>query len=142
MKTLKIIRSSPSSDQRLIMEQEIKHSSAETVNDRNSAIALGSGDLPVYATPSMIALMENAAKKAVEQLLQPGETTVGSEISVRHTKPSITGAQITATAKLASKEGRKLSFTVEACDEKGTIGTGTHIRYIVDKERFIQKAAI
>ncbi|MEG1573982.1 MAG: thioesterase family protein [Bacteroidales bacterium] len=123
------------------MKQETLHISTEKVTDNNTAIALGSGNLSVYATPAMVALMEKAAKNAVIELLKPGETTVGAEIHIKHIKPSIIGANITATAKLALKEGHKLSFTIEAKDEKGIIGNGTHIRYIVEKERFMQRAA-
>lgn len=112
----------------------------ETVTPKNTADTVGSGDLPVYATPSMAALMEKAAKTAASGLLGEGETTVGSELNIKHLRPSVTGATVTATATLTAQEGRKLSFDVEASDEKGVIGSGNHIRYIVNIEKFMAKA--
>ena len=105
----------------------------------NCAVTMGSGDLEVFATPAMVALMENAAMNAVAQALPQGTTTVGAEMNTTHIKPSAIGARVQATATLTAVEGRKLTFTVEACDSVGTIGKGTHVRYIVDKERFMAK---
>ena len=105
----------------------------------NCAVTMGSGDLEVFATPAMVALMENAAMNAVAQALPQGATTVGAEINTTHVKPSAIGVKVRATATLTAVEGRKLTFEVEACDEVGTIGKGTHVRYIVDKERFMAK---
>lgn len=105
----------------------------------NTAAAMGSGDMDVFATPAMVALMENAAMKAVAPGLSPESATVGSLISVSHVKPSPLGAVIRATAELTEIEGRKLTFRVSAEDERGTIGEGTHIRYIVDREKFLSK---
>ena len=93
----------------------------------------------MFATPSMVALMENAAMNAVAPFLPQGATTVGSEINTTHIKPSALGAEITATATLTSVEGRKLLFDVEARDAAGVIGKGTHVRFIVDIERFMAK---
>lgn len=111
----------------------------ETVTPDKSAAAVGSGLLPVYSTPSMIALMEKTASAAVEPLLGPGQVTVGSEIHVYHKKASAIGAQITCRARLQSVEENRLQFEVEAYDENQLIGEGTHIRYIVDRERFMNK---
>ena len=105
----------------------------------NSAVTMGSGDLEVFATPAMVALMENAAMNAVAPALQPGSTTVGAEMNTTHIKPSAIGATVRATATLMAVEGRKLVFVVEACDGDGVIGKGTHVRFIVDKERFMVK---
>ena len=105
----------------------------------NCASAVGSGGLNVFATPSMVALMENAAMNAVAPFLPQGATTVGSEINTTHIKPSALGAEISATATLTSVEGRKLLFDVEARDAAGVIGRGTHVRFIVDIERFMAK---
>ena len=105
----------------------------------NCAVTMGSGDLEVFATPAMVALMENAAMNAVAQALPQGSTTVGAEMNTTHVKPSAIGVKVCATATLTAVEGRKLTFEVEACDEVGTIGKGTHVRYIVDKERFMAK---
>ena len=113
--------------------------SVTTVKAENTAAAMGSGDLPVFATPAMIALMEHAAMDAVAGSLPAGSTTVGSEMNATHLKPSGLGAEITATAVLTAVEGRKLTFNVGARDAQGMIGEGTHVRYIVDREKFMSK---
>jgi predicted thioesterase len=105
----------------------------------NCAVTMGSGDLEVFATPAMVALMENAAMNAVAPVLPQGSTTVGAEINTTHIKPSAVGARVQATATLTAIEGRKLTFAVEAANEVGTIGKGTHVRFIVDEERFMAK---
>ena len=105
----------------------------------NCAVTRGSGDLEVFATPAMVALMENAAMNAVAPALPQGSTTAGAEMNTTHIKPSAIGARVQATATLIAVEGRKLTFAVEAADEAGTIGRGTHVRFIVDKERFMAK---
>ena len=110
------------------------------VTAQNTAAAMGSGDLEVFATPAMIAAMENAAMKAVAAALPEGSTTVGSEMSASHIRPTAKGGRVTATAVLAEIDGRKLTFTVGASDDDGIIGEGSHIRYIVDRERFMAKA--
>ena len=115
------------------------HTSTATVNSSNTARTYGSGGLDVFATPAMIGLMENAAMTAVENDLPEGSSTVGAHISTSHIKPSKLGATINATAVLEEIEGRKLTFKVSASDDEGLIGEGTHIRYIVDIERFMAK---
>ena len=117
----------------------LNYTSVTTVENSNTALALGSGDMEVFATPAMVALMENAAMNAVAAHLEAGQTTVGSQIATTHIKPSALGATITATATLTAVEGRKLSFAVEAYDGETLIGSGTHVRYIVDRERFLAK---
>jgi Predicted thioesterase len=117
----------------------LSHTSTTTVNDSNTARTYGSGGLDVFATPAMIGLMENAAMTAVENDLPEGSSTVGAHISTSHIKPSKLGAMIKATAVLEEIDGRKLTFKVSACDDEGIIGEGTHIRYIVDIERFMAK---
>lgn len=110
-----------------------------TVTDRNTAAAMGSGDLAVFATPAMVALMESAAMTAVADALPEGSTTVGAEMNATHIKPSGLGAEIAATAVLVGVEGRKLTFNVGARDGEGMIGEGVHIRYVVDRVRFMSK---
>lgn len=109
------------------------------VTDKNTAIAMGSGALPVFATPSMCALMEEAACNAVNGCLEDGMGSVGISLNILHSAPSALGAQITATAQLTSVEGRKLVFSIQAKDEHGTIGKGTHERFIIDNEKFMGK---
>ena len=122
-----------------MLEKGISARSAATVAAGNTAAAMGSGDLAVFATPAMVALMENAAMTAVASALPEGSTTVGAEMNVTHIKPSGPGAEITATAVLTEIEGRKLTFNVGARDAGGMIGEGIHIRYIVDREKFMAK---
>ena len=93
----------------------------------------------VFATPMMIALMEQAACKCLEEGLGPGQTSVGTEISASHTAASPLGAEITATATIESIIGRKIGFAVSARDQSGEIGNGKHARVIVDAERFMEK---
>lgn len=122
-----------------MLEAGLSARSTTTVTAENTAAAMGSGDLPVFATPAMVALMEHAAMEAVAGELPAGSTTVGSEMNASHLKPSKLGAEISATAVLTAVEGRKLTFNVGARDEGGVIGEGIHIRYIVDRERFMAK---
>ena len=122
-----------------MLETGLSARSVTTVTAENTAAAMGSGDLPVFATPAMIALMEHAAMDAVAGSLPAGSTTVGSEMNATHLKPSELGAEITATAVLTAVEGRKLTFNVGARDAQGMIGEGTHVRYIVDREKFMSK---
>ncbi len=121
------------------MEKGLTHTSRTVVNVEHCASTMGSGELPVFATPALIALMENAAMLAVSSELQPGYTTVGGEINVQHLKPTMPGAEVTATAVLRDVEGRKLIFDVTAQDADGCIGRGSHVRFIVDGDRFMGK---
>ena len=123
-----------------MIEAGLSHTSTATVTPSNTAIALGSGDMPVFATPAMAALMENAAMLAVAAALAEGKTTVGGQISITHLKPSPVGAELKATAVLEKAEGRKLTFSLRAEDGTSLIGEGTHVRFIVNKEKFMQKA--
>ena len=113
--------------------------SVEQVTEAKCAVNVGSGDLMVYATPSMATLMENAAMKAVAEALPEGATTVGSLISTSHMKPTPIGRTVTAKAELIEIEGRKLTFSISASDHNGVIGEGKHVRFIVDRERFLSK---
>lgn len=121
------------------MEIGLKYQSRVVVSEDNTALKLGSGDMEVFATPAMIALMENAAMNAVAEHLDAGATTVGTMMRSSHVKASAVGANITAEAELVAVEGRRLCFVVKAWDEKGVIGEGEHERFIVDRERFLSK---
>ena len=109
------------------------------VTKENCASAIGSGALDVFATPSMIALMENAACEAIKESLQPGESSVGTKVNVSHLKASALEDTITATATLTEIEGRRLVFEVIANDSKGIIGEGTHERFVINVEKFLSK---
>ena len=103
------------------------------------AANVGSGDLRVFATPAMMALMEEAAMLAVASHLPEGSTTVGGYIASSHLKPTAHGRTVKATAELVAVEGRKLKFAVKACDEEGLIGEGEHLRFIVEREKFMAR---
>ena len=122
------------------METGLSFTSNLKVEKQHTALEMGSGDLEVLATPTMVALMENAAMKAVANDLSEEETTVGGMMNTTHIKPSAIGEEVSATAVLVEVEGKKLTFSVEAKDSKGNVvGQGTHIRFIVNRERFLSK---
>jgi predicted thioesterase len=112
------------------------------VEERHLAINVGSGDLPVLATPVMVMLMENAAMKSVADTIADDETTVGAQVSVSHLRPTPLADTVNATATLVEIDGRKLTFRVIAEDSKGLVGEGTHVRYIVNRERFVSKITL
>lgn len=115
------------------------HTSEMTVEEKHLAMNVGSGDLPVLSTPMMMALMENAAMQAVAPHLPEGCTTVGGHIESSHLRPTPLGGMVRATAVLTKEEGRKLTFHIIAEDENGVVGEGEHLRFVVDKERFLAK---
>jgi predicted thioesterase len=111
------------------------------VAQQHTAGAWGSGDVPVYGTPSLVALLETAAVNAVAGKLGPGETTVGTWIEVSHLAATPVGAEVSAEAELVGIEGRKLAFTIVAHDDRNKIGECRHHRVIVSRERFLAKVA-
>lgn len=121
------------------METGLFYASTTTVVHENTALAIGSGSLEVFATPAMTALMENAAMNAVAASLPDGSTTVGTRLEIVHTRATGLGEVVTAEARLVEADGRRLVFEVEARDSIGTIGRGTHERFVVDREKFIKK---
>lgn len=125
------------------MLQELKPGltgTAETVvRETNTALAMGSGSLHVFATPGMIALMEQAACNAVAACLDEESTSVGTLVNITHNAATGMGKAVTATATLVEVQGRKLVFEVTAADEDKQIGKGTHERFIVNKEKFMAK---
>ena len=122
-----------------MLETGLTYTSRLTVGNENTAIALGSGDMPVLATPAMMALMENAAMLAVASALEEGDTTVGGHIESSHLRPTPVGAEVSATAILEKVEGRKLYFKIIAHQGDVVIGEGTHLRFIVNREKFLAK---
>lgn len=122
-----------------MLEKGLTAVSRTTVTPQNTAAALGSGDMPVFATPAMVSLMENAAMLAVAGALPEGATTVGAEMNVTHIKPSGLGTEVIASAVVTEVDERKITFTVGARDAEGLIGEGTHVRFVVDRARFLAK---
>ena len=117
----------------------VKATVNEIVTENKTALSVGSGSLAVYATPSMLALIEKAACEALKGVLDETETTVGTLLNVKHIAATPVGMQVSATAELIEREGRRLVFKVVANDECGVIGEGIHERFIVNSEKFIQK---
>ena len=110
------------------------------VSDGHTAKAMGSGNLAVFATPAMIALMEEAATSCAAQFLDEGSETVGTMISVKHMSATPVSMEVCAKATLTEVDGKRLVFDVVAEDEAGIIGAGTHERFIVTGEKFLQRA--
>ena len=109
------------------------------VTKDKTAIEMGSGDLEVFATPAMVALMENAAMIHAKTLCAETQTTVGIYMEVHHNRATPIGAEVNATAELTEQQDRKLIYKIVANDANGEIGIATHHRFIVDREKFMNK---
>jgi fluoroacetyl-CoA thioesterase len=109
------------------------------VEDQHTAAAFGSGGVRVLATPMMIGLMEKAALTAVDPHLGEGYATVGTVVNAKHIAATPVGMKARAVAELTAIDGKKLSFNIEAYDEKEKIGEGTHERYIIELEKFLKR---
>lgn len=118
----------------------LTNAAEDIVTEANTARALGSGSLKVFATPALIRLIEVAASALVEKNLPPESTSVGISLNVQHTSPTPLGMTVRAEVKIIAVDGRKVTFDAVAFDERGEIGHGTHERFIVDRERFQAKA--
>ena len=112
------------------------------VTESSTAEYIGSGDMPVLATPALAALMENAAMLAVAAELPEGSTTVGTRLELSHVKASAVGAEVTAEAVLTAVDGRRLTFRIEAREGDTLVGECIHERFVVDRKRFLEKIAI
>jgi len=117
----------------------IKNRLEAVSTQENSAESLGSGNVPVFATISMIGLMEKTCLESVLPFLEPGQDTVGVHVNVSHSKATPAGMKVWCESELVEIDRRRLVFRVAAYDEVGLIGEGTHERFIIDKERFISK---
>ena len=115
---------------------------AETVvNESNTAQAACSGALPVFGTPFMCALMEEASWKSIASCLEEGQSTVGTRLNVSHDSATPVGMKVWAESEVIEVDGKRLVLKVSAYDEKGLIGQGTHERFIVTNQRFLTKCA-
>lgn len=117
----------------------LKGTASLLVGPEHTAPSIGSGKVPVLATPVMINLIEAAALAAVEHLLPPGHQSLGIHLDVRHFAATPIGMRVTATAELVGVEGRTLTFAVEARDEREPIGGGSHQRVVVNVARFDER---
>lgn len=111
----------------------------ETVTEEKTARSVGSGALPVYGTPCMLALIEQASCKALEDQLEEGQTSVGTLLNVQHLAATPVGMRVRAEAMVSAVDGRKITFSVKAFDETGVIGGGVHERFLVNAEKFVAK---
>lgn len=123
-----------------MLEAGIKGTKKIMVTNENTAKTMGSGTLDVFATPAMIALMENTAYERVAAELEEGSGTVGTALNVKHVAATPVGMKVTCETELIKVDGRALTFSVKAFDEKGLIGEGEHERFIVFNEKFQAKA--
>lgn len=117
-----------------------KHEVILKVTDKVTAAEMKSGSLAVLATPFMVALMEQAAAELCEKFTPEGISTVGTALNIKHLAPTPVGCEVKAVAELLSFDGRKAEFKVEAYDEAGLIGEGTHERFTIKIDRFMEKA--
>ena len=122
-----------------MIEKGKTYESRYVVKAEDTAANVGSGELPVLATPTLIAWMENAAMLTVAKDLSDNETTVGGKISVSHLRPSAIGTTVEISAIVTDVDGKKITFSLQAKDSSNVIAEGEHIRFIVDKERFMSK---
>lgn len=122
------------------METGIKNICEIKVTEDKTAAAMGSGTLQVFATPAMIALIEETAWKSVAPHLEEGQGTVGTQLNISHVAPTPLGMTVRCETELTEVDGRKLVFKANVYDEMGLIGTGTHERFIINSEKFQRKA--
>lgn len=127
------------------MEEELKiglkGAASALVTRENTALMVKSGGLLVLSTPAMVALMEQAAYESAEKCLPEADTTVGISLNISHNAATLIGRDIRAESELTAIEGRKLTFNLKAYDDAGLIGEGTHERFVVNRDRFIEKAS-
>ena len=121
------------------MEAGIKKKKSIVVTDEVTASKVGSGLLPVYATPSMIALMEGTCAESVQPYLAEGEGTVGVAVDIKHIAATPVGMTVRCESLLKEVNGKKLVFEVNVYDEKGLVGTGIHKRAIINNEAFMAR---
>lgn len=123
-----------------MLETGIKGTKTVTVNESNTAKTMGSGTLDVFATPALVALMEETCWRSVADELEEGCGTVGTLLEIKHTAPTPVGMDVTCESTLVEVDGRRLVFEVIARDAKGVVGEGKHERFVIQNEKFQTKA--
>ena len=123
-----------------MLNQGITGRKSQTVTDDLTAASWGSGELPVYATPAMVLLIEETASRSVDPYLEEGETTVGTWVDVRHVSATPVGMEVVCETELVEVDRARLRFKVTVSDAFGGVGTGYHERFVVRKEKFMAKA--
>ncbi len=122
-----------------MIETGLKGQQSEIVTDEKTAAAMGSGTLPVYATPAMIALMEKTAMMSVAHELEDGQATVGTNLEIAHMAACGLGTKVSCESELVEIDRKRLVFSVTAYDGETVIGKGRHERFIIDTEKFMSK---
>ena len=120
-----------------MLETGLTYSTSVLVDETNTAATVGSGELPVFATPMLLALAEACCCGCLKGQLEAGMTSVGTQVNLSHTAATPVGMTVTCTCELTEIDGRRLVFRVTMSDEAGEVGHGTHERFLVGKERFI-----
>ena len=123
-----------------MLQPGIKGRKSVNVYEANTAKTMGSGTLDVFATPAMIALIEQAAYTSVASELEPGWGSVGTALNVQHLSATPVGMTVTAETELVEVDRRRLVFSAQVFDETGLVGQGTHERFLVENEKFQSKA--
>lgn len=123
-----------------IMDKGIKNTIETIVTEEKTALSMGSGTLRVYATPAMIALIEETAWRSVKPYLEEGQGTVGTSVTVKHLAPTPLNMKVWCETELVEVDGRRLVFEAKVHDESGIIGSGTHERFVITEEKFQKKA--
>lgn len=123
-----------------MLEKGITGNKEIVVTEDRTAKAMGSGELPVFATPAMIALIEETAWKSVSGFLDPGQGTVGTKLEISHLAATPPGMKVSCRTELTEVDRRRLVFKAEVFDECGKVGEGTHERFIVENEKFLLRA--
>jgi fluoroacetyl-CoA thioesterase len=123
--------------ERAALSPGLRGEARRVVTEEATAIALGSGDVPVLGTPAVLALMERAACLAIAPAIADGDTTVGTSAQLEHRAPSRIGAEVVATAELVSVDGRALEFSCEVREGSTVVATAGHRRVVVNRERFV-----
>ena len=125
-----------------MLEIGIKGAQSVVVDDEKLASSMGSGDLPVFATPAMIALIEKTASESIMPYLEIGSSSVGTHLDIAHSAATPIGMTVVCETELVEIDRRRLVFKVRVYDSAGDVGSGTHERFIVDSARFMQKAEL
>lgn len=124
----------------MTLEAGLSASIEATVTPEMTALGVGSGDVPVLATPEVLALVERAAERALAGRLPEGQTSVGASVNLEHLAATPLDARVTATATLERVDGRRLTFVFEVSDPAGVVARGNHVRVLVERTRFVESA--
>lgn len=122
-----------------MLTEGIKNTKTDVVTEKNSAKTMGSGLLDVYATPSMVALMEGCCHESITSELEEGWGSVGTSLNIKHVSATPIGMKVRCESELVKVDGRALTFEVKAYDEKGLIGEGVHERFLIQNDKFMSK---